>query len=268
MAEAQPFPGLRFAGVTLGDAIAPPYDVISPEEQDRLYDRSPYNVVRLELGRERDRYAEAQRCFQEWRQAGVLRQDEPSFYVYEQRFHGDRVRRGLFARVKLEPWSAGVVLPHEETLTKPKADRLDLLRAVQANVSPVFGLYEDPGKELAGLLSSVCAQAPAQEAKDEAGEDHRLWQVSEPSVVSNVRAFFGNRQLFIADGHHRYETALAYRDEAGTEASKYVLMALVDFADAGLLVLPTHRLIRRHVEGHAPRARWPDWRLLRGHRCR
>jgi len=169
MAEVKAFAGLRFGSLPLADVIAPPYDVISPDEQDQLYARSPYNVVRLELGREPDRYAEARRCFQEWRQAGVLRQDEPSLYVYEQRFYGGKVRRGLFGRVKLEPWSAGVILPHEETLTKPKTDRLELLRAVKANVSPVFALYEDPEKELAAMLASVSRRPPTSEAKDGAG---------------------------------------------------------------------------------------------------
>jgi uncharacterized protein (DUF1015 family) len=272
MAEVKAFAGLRFGSLPLADVIAPPYDVISPDEQDQLYARSPYNVVRLELGREPDRYAEARRCFQEWRQAGVLRQDEPSLYVYEQRFYGGKVRRGLFGRVKLEPWSAGVILPHEETLTKPKTDRLELLRAVKANVSPVFALYEDPEKELAAMLASVSRRPPTSEAKDEAGEDHRLWQVSEGELVSRISAFFAGQQLFIADGHHRYETALAYRDEQPpsptafavrvgpgegrgegacsstdhphrTQPFGYVLAALVDFADPGLAVLPTHRLV-------------------------
>jgi uncharacterized protein (DUF1015 family) len=257
MAEVEPFAGLRFGGAPLADVIAPPYDVISPDEQDRLYARSPFNVVRLELGREKDRYAEARRCLHDWRQQGVLRQDEPSFYVYEQRFYSSTVRRGLFGRVKLEPWSAGVVLPHEETLTKPKADRLDLLRAVQANVSPVFALYEDPAKELAATLAGVCRGEPTAEATDDAGEQHRLWRVSDPAVTSRVSSFFGGKRLFIADGHHRYETALAYRDERRVQAGwpgethpaaaagtfDYVLTALVDFADPGLVVLPTHRLL-------------------------
>src|SRR5712692_198845 len=106
MAVVEPFGALRFSGLPLADVIAPPYDVISPDEQDRLYARSAHNVIRLELGREADRYAEARRCYEDWRQSGALRRDEPSFYIYEQRFYGDRVRRGLFARVKLEPWSA------------------------------------------------------------------------------------------------------------------------------------------------------------------
>src|SRR5581483_10659872 len=168
--------------------------------------------------------------------------------VYEQRFSApgssaQQARRALFARVKLEPWSAGVVLPHEETLTKPKADRLDLLRAVQANVSPVFSLYEDPEAHLGQQLERICRLSPGAEATDDAGEQHRLWQVADAGFAAQVGDFFAQRQLFIADGHHRYETALAYRDEAGTPGSAYVLMALVDFADPGLVVLPTHRLL-------------------------
>ena len=255
MAQVEPFGGMRFAGVPLSDAIAPPYDVISPEEQDRLYERSPYNVIRLELGREADRYAEARRCWQEWQQSGALKRDEPSLYVYEQRFtapgaSAESLRRAMFARVKLEPWSAGVVLPHEETLTKPKADRLELLRAVKANVSPVFSLYEDPEGHLAQQMERICRLSPTAEATDDAGEQHRLWQLADAGFAAQVSAFFAERQLFIADGHHRYETALAYRDESraqhsalSTQDCDYVLMALVDFADPGLVVLPTHRLL-------------------------
>src|SRR5205823_3170463 len=148
MAVVSSFPGLRFAGVPLADVIAPPFDVISPAQQAALYERSPYNVVRLELGREADPYSEARAAIQDWRSRGVLHQDPPSFYVYEQRFAvpGENrtcTRRGLIARVQLEPWEAGVVLPHEATHRKAKEDRIQLMRAVTANVSPVFGLYED-----------------------------------------------------------------------------------------------------------------------------
>jgi uncharacterized protein (DUF1015 family) len=269
MAEVEPFAGLRFGGAPLADVIAPPYDVISPDEQDRLYARSPFNVVRLELGREKDRYAEARRCLHDWRQQGVLRQDEPSFYVYEQRFYSSTVRRGLFGRVKLEPWSAGVVLPHEETLTKPKADRLDLLRAVQANVSPVFALYEDPAKELAATLAGVCRGEPTAEATDDAGEQHRLWQVSDPAVTSRVSSFFGGKRLFIADGHHRYETALAYRNEnPGVPAADFAMMTFVNMHSPGLRILATHRVLRNLDDFQAPallaKARAAGWSVREG----
>ncbi len=253
MAEVRPFAGLRFSGVPLADAIAPPFDVISPAQQAELYDRSPYNVVRLELGREPDRYAEAGRCYQAWRSAGVLRRDEPSLYLYEQRFAvagATHTRVGLVVRVKLEPWEAGVVLPHEATHSKAKEDRIQLMRAVRANVSPVFGLYEDPSGEVRALLQPVRETEPAAAATDDLGEEHRLWPVSDPGLHAAIGTLFADRKLFIADGHHRYETALAYRDErragqqtAGEQPSDFVMMVLVDFQDPGLVVLPTHRLM-------------------------
>ena len=241
MAEVTPFAGLRFTA-PLSDVIAPPFDVISPEERDALYDHSPYNVVRLELGREADPYAEAARCFGAWRKEGALRQDSPSFYLYEQRFAG-KARRGVIGRVKLEPWEAGVVLPHEATHGKAKEDRLQLLRSIKANVSPVFGLYEDPGGALRQALAAVASREPDASGTDSSGEQHALWRIDGPDVQHAIRSFFAGKQLFIADGHHRYETALAYRDEAETEAARFVMMVLVDFADPGLIVQPTHRLL-------------------------
>ncbi|HLY65790.1 MAG TPA: DUF1015 domain-containing protein, partial [Chloroflexota bacterium] len=230
----------------MGEVIAPPFDVISPTEQAELYERGPFNIVRLELGREADPYAEAKCCFESWRRDGALRQDEPSFYVYEQRFQAagrEYTRRGLIGRVQLEPWEAGVILPHEATHGKAKEDRLQLMRAVKANVSPVFGLYEDPRHELAPALDAATRSQPIASGKANEGEEHRLWRIGDAALQNSISEFFGERQLFIADGHHRYETALAYRDEAGTEAAGYVMMVLVDFADPGLVVLPTHRLL-------------------------
>ncbi|HEU0169336.1 MAG TPA: DUF1015 domain-containing protein [Chloroflexota bacterium] len=237
MAEVAPMPGLRFRDVPLADVLAPPFDVISPEQQATLYERSPYNVVRLELGREADRYAQARRTYEGWRASGALRQDPPSFYLYEQRFTApdgapERARRALIARVRLEPWSAGVILPHESTHDKAKADRLQLMRAIQANVSPVFGLSRSMPVEWPG-------GAPQAEATDEAGVTHRLW-------VAPSEPFMLDEQIVIADGHHRYETALAYRDERraqGSHAADFVMIALVAFDDPGLVVLPTHRLL-------------------------
>lgn len=241
--------------------MAPPYDVISAEQQDQLYERSPYNVIRLELGRAPDRYAEAREAYTAWRRDGVLRADPASMYLYEQRFRTPaasgaaastsepgQVRRGIVARVRLEEWSAGVVLPHEDTLTKAKADRLELMRAIWANVSPIFSLYDDPKRELANLLSSKFAEKPLAEGTDDANEDHRLWQIPAGELTGQIRDFFADRQLFIADGHHRYETSLALRQEARAQDGRYpgadyVMMVLVDFADPGLAVLPTHRLL-------------------------
>jgi uncharacterized protein (DUF1015 family) len=237
MAEVAPMAGLRFAGVPLAGVLAPPFDVISPAQQVELYERSPYNVVRLELGREADRYAEARRIYQEWRASGALRQDAPSFYLYEQRFEPpaggpERARRALIGRVRLEPWTAGVILPHEGTHDKAKADRIQLMRAINANVSPVFGLCT-------AFPLPWPSEAPIAEATDDAGVTHRLW-------VTPGQSFTLDEPVVIADGHHRYETALAYREERraqGSNAADFVMMALVAFDDPGLLVLPTHRLL-------------------------
>ncbi|MBV9120107.1 MAG: DUF1015 domain-containing protein [Chloroflexi bacterium] len=238
MADVRPFGGLRFSEQPLAQVIAPPYDVISPEMRSELYERSPYNVIRLELGRESDPYAEAARTYEAWRNEGILRPDPPSFYGYEQRF-ASRTRRGIIARVRLEPFSAGVILPHEETLNKAKEDRLRLLQAVKTNVSPIFMFYDDPNGELRADLDRVFAGDPLATATDDEGEEHLLWRTDD----QRISHFFREKKLFIADGHHRYETALAYSQESGTENSAFVMTVLVDFADPGLLVLPTHRLV-------------------------
>ena len=248
MAEVAALPGWRFTERSLSNLIAPPFDVISPELQAELYARDPRNVVRLELGREADPYAEARNTFATWQRTGVLRQDLPSVYILRQRFQLDGEtfsRRSVLLRVRLEDWSAGVIFPHEETHTRAKADRLRLLQAVWANVSPVFALYDDAQGELAPLLERVTSGAATAEATDDDGVQHELWQVT--GALEQLQKFFAPRQLFIADGHHRYETALALRnsslDDRAHPGTSHVMMALADFADPGLRVLPTHRLI-------------------------
>ena len=263
MAEVRPLPGIRYAADDLAALVSPPYDVISPEAQDRYYARDPHNIVRLELGRDEpgddslnNRYSRAAKAFADWRLEGVFEQDTPSLYLYEQRFtvNGQRyTRRGLMARVRLEPWDAGVVLPHERTLSKPKDDRLKLLRACAANLSPIMALYDDPAGDLASLLEQVAAGKPAVDFADEAGERHRLWVIDNAAIAERVAGFFRERQLYIADGHHRYETALAYRDEVATvrkeplapdDPANFTLMSLSAVEDPGLVVLPTHRIVR------------------------
>jgi uncharacterized protein (DUF1015 family) len=263
MADVRPLPGLRYTAVgELSSLVTPPYDVISPEAQARYYERHPENIIRLELGRDvpgdnelDDRYTRAALTFAEWRLRGTLRQDPPSFYLYEQRFSvaGEtRSRNSLLARVRLEPWDAGVVLPHERTLTAPKEDRLKLLRACAANLSPVMALYDDPKGELAKRLREARRGKPEVEFADEAGEVHRLWPVSDALLAAHVSSYFNMRRLYIADGHHRYETALTYRDEVralrrelvADDAVNFVLMALSAVEDPGLVVLPTHRVVR------------------------
>src|SRR5690348_9179582 len=214
MADVRPLPGIRYAAADqLAALMTPPYDVISPEAQDRYYARHPENIIRLELGRDEpgddelnNRYTRAAATFAEWRGRGALRQDAPALYLYEQRFawEGREYRRlSLLARVRLEPWEAGVILPHERTLAKPKDDRLKLLRACAANLSPLLALYDDPDQELAKRLAKVRRGQPEAAFTDEAGEEHRLWLVTDARFAEQVAAFLVPAKLYIADGHHR-----------------------------------------------------------------
>jgi len=260
MADVRPFRALRYepAKVDAAVAIAPPYDVISAEQQRALYERSAYNVVRVEYGEQRaddtpsdDRYSRAARDVAAWRRAGVLvREREPALYRYEQRFEREGLpytRTAFFCLVRLEEWEKRVIKPHEHTLSGPKQDRLALLRATRMQVSPVYSLYRTP------TGSAPLPDAPASPLYDfEAdGERHTLAAVTDVRAVEAFRALLADSDVYIADGHHRYETALVYRDEcrgrastwSGEEPENFVLMALGDVADPGLLVLPTHRLV-------------------------
>src|SRR5579872_2791198 len=264
MANVQPLRGIRYNSEKAGDLsslVTPPYDVISGEAQEGYYAQSPYNVIRLELGQEHaedtslnNRYTRAATTFSEWRLDGVLQQETlPSYYLYQQRFTYDNqsyTRTSLLARVWLEPWNKRVVLPHEHTLAKARNDRLQLLRACATNLSPVMCLYDDPQGRIRRLLGRYAAQAEVQ-ITDEVNEGHVLQPIADEQVVASIVDFFLQRQLYIADGHHRYETALQYRDEIrnqrhellDADAANFVLMALIDLDDPGLLVLPTHRLL-------------------------
>ncbi|MGB9826248.1 MAG: DUF1015 domain-containing protein, partial [Desulfofundulus sp.] len=269
MAEIKPFRGLRYAdGVgPLADLVTPPYDVIDAKAQDDYYQRHPYNIIRLEYGKvypgddeSNNRYTRAAADFNAWREKGVLVPEKsPALYLYEQEFSvgGKRlVRSGMTCAVKLEPYEKGVVLPHEETLPRHKADRLALMRACRANFSPIFGLYADAEMTVDNLLRSQAGRSPDLEFTGENGHGHRLWVVTDPGVIKQVQQAMADRRIFIADGHHRYETALAYsrerRQEEGNPAEPgpydYVMMTLVNLYDPGLVVLPTHRLVR-NVEG-------------------
>lgn len=264
MAHVQPLQGIRYVSKTVGDLaqlVTPPYDVISQEAQTNYYAQSPYNVIRLELGKEQsgdttlnNRYTRAATTLAEWRMQGILQQDTtPCYYLYQQIFtHNAQTytRTSLLARVRLEPWSAKVVLPHEHTMAKPKDDRLKLLRACATNFSPIMSLYDDPQGRIRKLLAPYATNAEMQ-LTDEANEEHRLHPITDPQQIAHISDFFAERQLYIADGHHRYETALSYRDEileqrrelADADAVNFVLMSLIDVDDPGLLVLPTHRLL-------------------------
>jgi uncharacterized protein (DUF1015 family) len=263
VAEILPLRGLRYQQALVGDVgnvIAPPYDVISAEAQQSLHARSRYNVVRLEFGLDasdqiEDRYRAASSALSNWRAAGVLAPDpSPSFYVYEQDFDfGGRgyTRRAIIARVRLHPWEDGIVLPHEYTLSGPKDDRLQLLRACRTNISPVFALYRPDGGEALAMCQAP-ASSPVIDTHDATGQAHRLWIVNDADAIHRLEQHFAARRLYVADGHHRYETALTYRDECRRLArdwsdeapQNFVLMALVAADDPGLLVLPIHRLVR------------------------
>ncbi len=260
MADIRPFRALRYDASRLPDpgaVIAPPYDVVSPDQQRLLYRTDPHNAIRIEFPTEKaDPYAAAAAALRDWQAEGVLIRDErPAFYRYEQRFDLEgkvKARSALFARLRLEPWQRGIVLPHEHTLSGPKEDRLHLLRACRTNVSPVFGLYRDEKGELEAALNAAGPE-PIFEGRDISGHWHRLSRIGEPRTAATVGAFFANRQIYIADGHHRYETALAYRDETranrerwtGEEPENFALIALTAVTDPGLVVLPIHRLVHR-----------------------
>jgi uncharacterized protein (DUF1015 family) len=265
MPEIEAFRGLLYdlghVG-SLSDVIAPPYDVIGPELQDALYKRHPANVVRLILNRDEpgdddanNRYSRAARFLKNWRSEGLLfREANPALYVYHQTFDyaGQTfTRRGFMARCRLERFGEGKIYPHEETMSGPKQDRLLLTRACKANLSQIFGLYPDADGQVQQRLEAAVAGKPATEATDHLGVVHRMWRVTDVSVVSAVAGAMSPKPLFIADGHHRYETACNYRDELSAAGklpanhpANFVLMMCIGMDDPGLLVLPTHRMFR------------------------
>jgi len=286
MTEVCPFRGIRYNQEMVKDlagVICPPYDIITPRQQKHYYERSDYNAIQLEhplpAGCERgakqsnhNKYSRAAIALQQWLKKGVLRVDDyPAFYLHDHYFAylGERRRRrGLIARVRLEPWYNGIY-PHEETLSKVKSDRLQLMRACQANFSPLFVLYQDSREEVAQILSEASQDepiidltlnsSPSKGACPSEGEEHIVWAITEPKFTHQISELLAPQPLYMADGHHRYETALAYQQERvsgychceaqGAEAiSKkafnYVMMTLVNFSDPGLVIFPIHRLVR------------------------
>jgi uncharacterized protein (DUF1015 family) len=267
MAHIEPFRAFRYdpTKVALAEVATQPYDKITPAMQDRYYAASPYNLVRIILGKrqtddgpENNPYTRAAGSFRDWRQEGILRQDrEPSIYRYVQRFAAPLAtdhalqfeRQGFIALGKVEDYSAGVVFRHEQTLAKPKADRLDLLRATRAHFGQIFMLYSDPSAEIDQALAP--SDPPTLEMCDEYGVLHRVWKISDSRTIEAVRNKMRDKKLIIADGHHRYETALTYRNErragenAGLSPAPYdfVMMTFVNMESPGLLILPTHRVV-------------------------
>ncbi len=260
MADFRPFRALRYRTPVADDIaslVAPPYDVIDAAEQSALHERSPYNVVRLELGESRtddgeraNKYTRAAAALSAWRSAGVLAQDEaPAFYEYVLEFEHEGTycrRRHIFGLLRLEPWEAGEIRPHEETMAKPKEDRLQLLRHLRANVSPVFVVARRT------IVSGSTSSELLIDMMTPDSQRHALSAIHQTEAI--IKAL-REQALYILDGHHRYETALAYRDECrahaanwtGEEPENFVLAAVTAVDDPGLLCLPTHRLVQPPV---------------------
>jgi uncharacterized protein (DUF1015 family) len=271
MADIHPFRAYRYnpQQVSLAQTVTQPYDKITPALQDRYYAVDPHNLVRIILGRRQENdgpnnnvYTRAAACWREWRQQGVLRRDSlPAIYLYSQRFtspvsikgspNTGVERRGFIGLGRIEDYSAGVVYRHEQTLAKPKADRLDLLRATRAHFGQLFMLYEDAG-QIDSLLTTETA--PDVSVADEEGVIHSVWLITDPNLISSIQKAMHEKKLIIADGHHRYETALTYRNEcrAGGAAAtpqpsaaphEFVMMTFVNMNSPALVILPTHRVV-------------------------
>ena len=266
MAEIHPFRGVRYDKSLVNDlsaVICPPYDIITPQMEQELYLKSEYNFVRLESGRELppdtitdNKYTRSAATLEQWLNRGILKVDEaPAIYLHDHYFtyQGRRYKRhGIVARVKLEEWDKMVVRPHEGTLAEPKNNRLSLLWALQANTSPILALFEDQGHQVSSLLAAQEPKQPLINLSSVSGESHNVWAITEPAVINQICGSLSHQPLYIADGHHRYESALTYQRErrvcspsvSGNETFNFVMMMLVDFSDPGLIILPPHRLIR------------------------
>jgi uncharacterized protein (DUF1015 family) len=266
MALVIPFKGIVYNKERINDfsfVVAPPYDVISEEDKKKLCNRHPQNVVRLVLGEPGERFGDnsnfyslSAKRFQAWMADGTLVTDDvPAIYLTSVEFTADdkRFQRyGFIAYVRLEPFANRVVLPHERTSSKVKTDRLNLSKATGANFCQIFSLYSDPEQVIVNtLLDSVAGRQPDIDLVDDAGERHRLWRITDSRIAGQVTAAFKEKRLYIADGHHRYETALNYRawiaennpDFSETHAANYVMMSLSSISDPGLVILPSHRLL-------------------------
>lgn len=263
MPNIQPFEGLRYNLAQVGslsDVVAPPYDVIGPEYQDALYEKSEYNVVRLILNKmlptddeQNNRYTRSARTLKDWKEAGVLvKESKPSLYVYHQIYTvkgKEYCRKGFMCGCEAVPFGEGMVFPHEITMSGPKLDRLMLTTACKTNFSQIFGLYPDEHNEVQNVLENAIVGVTPLEATDKDGVINRMWIVDDQETVNKVVELMGPKPIFIADGHHRYETACNYRKQIAEQGeltsnhpANHVLMVCIAMEDPGLIVLPTHRL--------------------------
>lgn len=261
MVRIAPFRGVFYNQKKIRDlakVVAPPYDVISKEEQEKLYRKSPYNFVRVDFNQEPDSYSAIAQLFQTWQDEGILARDEaPAIYYLTHRFsvrgEGENIRRGFFALTELQDFSDGAIRPHEKTLDAPKEDRLRLMLACHAQLSPIFALYSEPKQTLNRMLAAqVEDNEPFIQIEQENGEECRLWRLSDRALVERVQQEMHDQRLLIADGHHRYEATLSYRNQMrsergewnGREAFNYILTYFANMSDENLVILPTHRLVR------------------------
>ncbi len=264
MAKIIPFRGVVYNQAKAGginNLVCPPYDIISSASQQELYQKSPYNIIRLEFGQEtpRDtdgdnRYTRAAQSFHEWLETGILRQSKtPSFYIYEMEYgKGGATKRlrGFICRVRIEDYDSGIVKPHENTLSGPKTDRLKLLRACRASFSQIFSLFSDPQGKISGILAKVTG-SPEMEVKNGNGVLHRIWPMTDARDIEAITREMADKPFFIADGHHRYDTALNYRNErrkaagtfTGDEPYNFATMYLARLEDPALTILPAHRAL-------------------------
>jgi len=264
MAEIRPFLGIHYNQQTVNDlsaVICPPYDLITPQIEQELYRKSKYNFVRIEASRKLpqdtlvdNKYTRSAATMEQWLEQGILVADKtPAIYLHDHYFtyQGKEYRRrGIIARVRLEEWDKMVVRPHEGTLVEPKNDRLSLLRACQVNTSPILALFEDGGQQVSALLAAQERCEPIISLSKANGESHYMRAITEPEVINQICTSLAYQPLYIADGHHRYESALIYRRERYTSspsddaAFNFILMEVLDLSDPGLIILPPHRLVR------------------------
>ena len=256
MATVKEFGALRFSDTAgeKSEVCCPPYDIISPEQKKAYLNTNENNIIRLELPEQSEAgYNLAGQTLKKWVDSGILKQDEEDcLYVYEEKFSvlgKDYSFKGIVARVKLHPFSDGVILPHEETLSKAKTDRLNLMTATGCNFSQIYSLYSDAEGISSGLIEELSKGKPNDTFTDADGVTHSLWVAKKSEKTERLCRFFDDKKLYIADGHHRYETALNYQKQLkeqgiSCEAADYIMMFLIDMENKGLVVFPTHRIVR------------------------
>jgi len=271
MAKIIPFKGILYnpEKVDASLTVAPPYDIVTPESKEELYLKDPHNIIRIDFGKDSDddndnenRYTRAAKFLSDWLEEGIIIHDpEPVFYCYEITYQikgQEKKTRGFLGVVKIEELGSGKIHPHEMTYSKPKSDRLNVLRYCNANTSPIFSLYSSVEKTTSFILDDVTKENPFIEAKDGDGFTHCLWRISDSAAIEKITQEMSDKDVFIADGHHRYETALAFKKEmesrglckTGEEPFNYVLMFLSNMEDEGLTLLPTHRIIEADSDIH------------------